>query len=148
MPDLFLTMTNGTTSYYRAYVQRASIDSAGVPSHRYCLTSTQDQIVASGTEMPLIELQDFNRDGMIDIAFFTTEGYLTVLYNEYDTPSAFEAGHLCGDTTASSILASKSMFPFYPYTQSANILMQKIASPKPELTLIGLASSAPSVTTT
>jgi len=33
--------------------------------------------------MPLIELVDFNRDSMIDIAFFTPEGELTVIYNQY-----------------------------------------------------------------
>jgi hypothetical protein len=32
--------------------------------------------------MPLIELQDFNRDSMIDLAFFSADsGEVTVLYN-------------------------------------------------------------------
>ena len=66
--------------------------------------------------MPLIELQDYNRDGMIDIAFFTEDGYLTVLYNEYETPVVSNTDNLCGNPTATSILASKSMFSAYPYT--------------------------------
>jgi hypothetical protein len=53
---------------------------------------------------------------MIDIAFFTQDGYLTVLYNEYETPVNSNTANLCGNPTATSILASKSMFPAYPYT--------------------------------
>lgn len=84
---------------------------------------------------------------MIDIAFFTPDGYLTVLYNEYDTPVNSNTANLCGSPTATSILASKSMFATYPYTLNENVLMQKIASPKADLTLVGIANSAPSITT-
>lgn len=80
MPDLFLTMTNQGTSYYRVLIQRL-IENGGITEHKYCLTATQDQIVESGVTMPLIELGDFNRDSMIDIAFFTPDGTVTVLYN-------------------------------------------------------------------
>jgi hypothetical protein len=53
---------------------------------------------------------------MIDVAFFTQDGYLTVLYNEYETPVNSNTANLCGNPTATSILGSKSMFPAYPYT--------------------------------
>ena len=128
MPDLFLTMNNNTdTSYYRVFVQRLVTSESGI-EHKYCLTGTQDQIVAAGTKMPLIELVDFNRDGMIDIAFFTPDGSLTVLYNQY-TAQLPSSDNLCNPATATSILNSKSMFQSYPYTQGQNVLIQKITSP-------------------
>ena len=49
----------------------------------YCLTATQDNLVEVGQPFPWIELVDFNRDSMIDLAFFTPDGKITVLYNQY-----------------------------------------------------------------
>lgn len=40
MADLFLTMTNGGTSYYRVFVQRL-IENGASTEHKYCLTATQ-----------------------------------------------------------------------------------------------------------
>ena len=77
--------------------------------------------------MPLIELVDFNRDSMIDIAFFAPDGSLTVLYNQY-TAQLPSSDNLCNPATATSILNSKSMFSSYPYTQGENVLIQKITS--------------------
>ena len=50
--------------------------------------------MADGQEMPLIEMADVNRDGMMDLAFMTAEGELTVLYNKYSAPGPRE-DNLC-----------------------------------------------------
>lgn len=96
--------------------------------------------------MPLIELADFNRDSMIDIAFFTPEGTVTVLYNQY-TAQGPTSENLCNPATQTSMLYSKEMFAYYPFTQSQNVLVQKITSPKKELTMIGISPSTVPFTT-
>jgi hypothetical protein len=54
---------------------------------------------------------------MIDLAFFSPEGMVTVLYNQYTAQPA-QAENLCNSPSETSILASMSMFAHYPFTQS------------------------------
>ena len=46
--------------------------------------------------MPFVELGDFNRDGMTDLAFVTDTGVLNVLLNQYTSPGP-KATNLCND---------------------------------------------------
>jgi hypothetical protein len=115
LPDLFLTMNDSTNSYYRVFVQKLIQNSEGTFQSKYCLTATQDVLVEQGQPFPLIELQDVNRDSMIDIAFFTPDGMLTVLYNQY-TAMPPQSDNLCNSPIETSILASKSMFAHYPFS--------------------------------
>ena len=56
----------------------------------YCLSSQNGKLVSpsdvrpsktGSSPMPLIEMADFDRDGMTDIAFASETGVLTVLFN-------------------------------------------------------------------
>lgn len=58
---------------------------------------------------------DFNRDAMIDLAFFTPDGQITVLYNQYTAQPA-SADNLCNPFTETSVLASTPMFATYPFS--------------------------------
>ena len=44
--------------------------------------------------MPLLEIADINRDGMMDLAFMTEDGKLTILYNKYE-PAGPKEENLC-----------------------------------------------------
>ena len=54
--------------------------------------------------MPLIEIAHVNRDGMMDLAFMTADGELTVLYNKYGAPGPKEE-NLCSKTGETKSLA-------------------------------------------
>jgi hypothetical protein len=97
--------------------------------------------------MPLIELQDFNRDSMIDLAFFTPDGTVTILYNHY-TAQGPTASNLCNAQTSTSVLANQTMFAAYPFTTSDTVLVQAMPTPSSSLTFIGIADSAAGFTTT
>lgn len=97
--------------------------------------------------MPLIELQDFNRDSMIDIAFFTPDGTATILYNQY-TAQGPTATNLCNDKTPTSYLKSSPMFSSYPFTMGPNVLQQAMPTPSSSLSFIGISDSASGFTTT
>jgi hypothetical protein len=45
------------------------------------MSGTKGAIVNDGESLPLIELVDFNRDSMLDLAFYSPDGTITVLYN-------------------------------------------------------------------
>lgn len=51
---------------------------------------------AGSAQMPFVELGDFNRDGMTDLAFVTDTGVLNVLLNQYTSPGP-KATNLCND---------------------------------------------------
>lgn len=75
-----------------------SLDANGNPMQKFCLAAQNGQITAQGSgQMPLIEIADVNRDGMMDIAFMTAQGELTVLYNKYDAQGP-RAESLCAQT--------------------------------------------------
>ena len=80
----------------------------------YCLASQNGQLVdpndvrdaSSGSaRMPMIELADFNRDGMIDMAFATDKGVLNILFNQLDSKGP-KADNLCNDIGNTSQLSS------------------------------------------
>lgn len=54
--------------------------------------------------MPLIEITDVNRDGMVDLAFMTSDGEVTILYNKYEAPGP-KAENLCNPTGETADLA-------------------------------------------
>jgi hypothetical protein len=83
-------MADGTKTvmtYYEIYSQEMVNGKS-----MYCLASQDGQLVnpkdtlesrAGSAAMPLIEIADFNRDGMLDLAFVTEKGVLNVLLNNY-----------------------------------------------------------------
>lgn len=99
--------------------------------HKYCLSGTQGQIVGAGEDLPLIELQDFNRDSMVDIAFYSPDGNITVLYNQYKAQE-YNADNLCNEPTATSKLSSEPMFPAYPFTTAdpAQSMIYQVTAPE------------------
>ena len=60
--------------------------------------------------MPFMEFADFNRDGMIDMAFASESGVLTILYNQFSAPGP-KATNLCSDVGNTSDLKNRKMFP-------------------------------------
>jgi len=67
--------------------------------------------------MPMIEISDFNRDGMHDIAFMDpNSGNLTVLFNQYKAVGPSET-ELCQEKgTPTSVLKSTPFFESFPFT--------------------------------
>lgn len=87
LPDIFLTRetepnSSNSRSYYEIYSQ-VFVQENGASVSKYCLSAQNGQIVEPGMPMPLINMADFNRDGMWDLSFITQTGALTVLYNQY-----------------------------------------------------------------
>ena len=76
-----------------------------------------DPAVGSGA-MPFLELADFNRDGMIDMAFATETGELNILFNQKTSPGP-KAANLCNDVGNTADLL-KPFFPKYPFTADQN----------------------------
>jgi hypothetical protein len=87
LADLFLTLANGSSTYYAVFIQRLvetpQSDGTSVFVQKYCMSGTKGAIVNDGESLPLIELVDFNRDSMLDLAFYSPDGTITVLYNQY-----------------------------------------------------------------
>ena len=69
--------------------------------------------------MPFIEMADFDRDGMTDIAFASETGVLTVLFNQYSAQSP-KATNLCNDVGDTESLKTKPLFPSYPFSSGQN----------------------------
>lgn len=87
---------------------------------KYCLASQDGKLVDStdtrGTgsaSMPFLELADFNRDGMIDMAFASETGVLNILFNQFTSPGP-KATNLCNDVGNTADLL-KPIFPEYPF---------------------------------
>ena len=74
--------------------------------------------VRSGTtgssKMPFIEFADFNRDGMIDMAFASESGTLTILYNQFSAPGP-KSTNLCSDVGNTRDLKNRKIFPTFPF---------------------------------
>jgi len=78
MPDLFLTKTSGTASFYELYIQR-SVNK----KQMYCLVQTDNFADLGGdsaTTVPLIDFADLDRDAMPDMAFYSDSAVYT-FYN-------------------------------------------------------------------
>jgi len=71
--------------------------------------------------MPLMEIADFNRDGMLDLAFVTEKGVLNVLLNQYSMPGP-KATNLCNDVGNTRDLKSKPIFPTYPFSDGQGVI--------------------------
>ena len=95
----------------------------------YCLSGQSGQLVdpsdvrdasTGSARMPMIELGDFNRDGMIDMAFATDKGVLNILFNQLDSRSP-KADNLCNDIgNTEQIKSDNSIFPKYPFNADDN----------------------------
>lgn len=158
LPDLLLTRQTGTpadmkdssktvTTYYEVYSQVI----VGGKS-QYCLASQNGQIVdpkdtlggaAGSASMPFIEIADFNRDGMLDLAFASATGTLNVLFNKYGAQGP-KAQNLCNDINQTSILKTNDIFPVYPFTDGNGVVQEKLGK-WPDTTIVynGIADSMP-----
>lgn len=108
-------------------------------SQKYCLVSSQDGNIMNSkrklnennkvisNDMPMIEINDFNRDGMHDIAFMDpNSGNLTILYNQYK-PVAASNTELCKKHgTKTSELKSTPFFESFPFMGNDQSLIQNI----------------------
>ena len=65
--------------------------------------------------MPFIELADFNRDGMTDMAFATEKGVLNILFNQLSAPGP-KATNLCNDVGNTAQIKEGAIFPSYPFS--------------------------------
>ena len=78
------------------------------------LVAPTDTRGSSGSApMPFLELADFNRDGMIDMAFATEKGELNILFNQFTSPGP-KAANLCNDVGNTADLKNP-IFPEYPF---------------------------------
>ena len=85
---------------------------------KFCLAAQNGKIAetSGSVPMPLIEIADVNRDGMVDIAFMTPDGELAVLYNKYQAPAHNEE-NLCAQTGQTATLAEKDIFATFPFSK-------------------------------
>lgn len=65
-PDIMMTRTNANNSSYVEFYIQKSVNG----QQMYCLSSGQGKLIL-GTDktLPLIEVADFNRDGMFDLIY-------------------------------------------------------------------------------
>ena len=97
--------------------------------------------------MPLIEIADINRDGMMDLAFMTDDGKLTILYNQYESADHND-DNLCKKVGNTKRLAEKSFFGTFPFEQKEDVvqLQSPSANPPTDLPkLVGLKESMPGI---
>jgi len=158
LPDLLLTRQTGSpadladatktvNTYYEIYSQ---VMVGGKST--YCLASQDGQLVdpavtlggrAGSAAMPIIEFADFNRDGLLDMAFATEMGVLNILYNNYSAPGP-KATNLCNDINNTSDLKSKPIFPTYPFTVGENVVQEGLNTRSDKnIVFNGIADSMP-----
>ena len=130
LADIILTRQDGSptdmetktvNTYYEVYAQ-VFVDGKS----KYCLASQDGKLVdpadtrgtSGSAAMPFLELADFNRDGMIDMAFATETGELNILFNQKTSPGP-KAANLCNDVGNTADLL-KPIFPKYPFTADQN----------------------------
>ena len=100
----------------------------------YCLSGQSGKLVdpktdkmstrQGSTPMPFIEIADFNRDGMLDLAFTTETGVLNILLNQFSSPG-HKATNLCNDVGNTAELKSGGIFPSYPFTADKEGVIQE-----------------------
>jgi hypothetical protein len=149
MPDLFLTRTNSAgQSYYEIYIQMMIISSLGERTQKYCLVDSQGGALTSSTntEMPLVDMVDMNRDGMVDLVFVDSEtNKLQVLYNQQTMQEKDDNKNiaLCRDSQFSNF--STPFFPVYPFNDITKSISFDLASNTltgaPSGTFTGLAKT-------
>ena len=94
--------TKKVETYYELYSQ-VFVDGQSM----YCLSSQNGKLVDPSdirptqtdiysAPMPFIEIADFNRDGMLDMAFVSDTGVLNILLNQFSSPG-HKATNLCND---------------------------------------------------
>ena len=116
LADIFLTKQKSDgSSYYEIYSAVEGKDQSGNPAQKFCLASQDGKIKESGA-MPLIEIADINRDAMMDLAFMTDDGKLTILYNQYN-PAGPKEENLCKRTGNTEKLAESPLFESFPFSQ-------------------------------
>lgn len=150
IPDIVLTRQKSTgETYYEIYSQVFRNGQS-----KYCLAAQDGQLVdkndvragETGTaKMPIMEFADFNRDGMMDIAFASETGVLSILYNQFSAPGP-KSTNLCSDVNNIKSLAERKIFPTYPFNAGDNGVTQvKLSdSSNHDVTFKGLADSMPS----
>ena len=93
--------------------------------------------------MPFMEIGDFNRDGMFDVAFASNKGDLTVLMNQYKSPGP-KATNLCNDIGNTSNLLNKPIFPEFPFSSDQEgVMIKDYAQSDDTVTFNGIAQSMP-----
>lgn len=85
---------------------------------KFCLAAQNGKIAetSESVHMPLIEIADVNRDGMVDIAFMTPAGELAVLYNKYEAPGPKDE-NLCAKAGQTKPLATMDIFATFPFSK-------------------------------
>ena len=165
VPDLVLTrqkgspadMADGTKqveTYYELYSQ-VFLDGQS----KYCKSGQNGQLVDPKTDkkstrtgsapMPFLEIADFNRDGMLDMAFTTETGVLNILLNQFSSPG-HKATNLCNDVGNTADLKQGGIFPAYPFTADKEGVIQESIHATPggegtdlKIEFNGLADSMP-----
>ena len=97
--------------------------------------------------MPFIEISDFNRDGMLDMAFVTETGVLNILLNKLDAPGP-KSTNLCNDVGNTAQLRQGGIFPVYPFSADQEGVIQEAVETKSgeqdmKIVYDGLAASLP-----
>ena len=160
MPDLLLTRQTGSyadletktdvRTYYEIYVQIYK----GSKS-KYCLAAQDGQIIdpadklssqQGSAPMPLLEIADFNRDGMFDLAFMqeSENGIsLAVLLNQFQSQGPKET-NLCNEVGQTQMLPNTPLFPVYPFEDPAQTIMETMKKwQNTEIVFTGITPSKP-----
>ena len=90
-PDLMLTRSDGSYPYLEIYIQK-QVDG----KQMYCLSKGQGKTYLSDSKtMPMVELADFNRDGMFDLIYARpSTNEIVVLHNKLTARGA-KSDQLC-----------------------------------------------------
>ena len=161
VPDLLLTrQTAGSlkdssqtvNTYYQIYQQ---VFVGG--QSRYCLAAQDGKLVGpsdvrstqdfKSSPMPFIEISDFNRDGMLDMAFVSETGVLNILLNSLEAPGP-KSTNLCNDVGNTAQLSKGNIFPVYPFSAGQLGVIQEAVETKSgeqdmKIVYDGLAASLP-----
>ena len=101
--------------------------------------------------MPFIEIADFNRDGMLDMAFATEKGVLNILLNQLSAPGP-KSTNLCNDVDDTAQLAKGNIFPSFPFSADQEGVIQEALETKSgeqdmKITYAGITPSMPATST-
>jgi len=122
----------------------------------YCLSSQNGKLVeptdirssqTGSAPMPFIEIADFNRDGMLDMAFATEKGVLNILLNQLSAPGP-KSSNLCNDVGSTSKIKDGEIFPSFPFSAGqVNVIQEALETKSGEsdmkVTYAGISPSMP-----